>query len=277
MNSDSFIFGLQFLAFCFGLQYSEKNGRKANGPADSFCNFAVVFLRKKDMKRLTTVVFDLDGTLLNTLDDLADSTNYALKTFGFPQRTIEEVRCFVGNGVRVLMERAVPDGASNPRFEEVFACFKAYYVEHCMVKTGLYPGISELLHQLKQDGYKLAIVSNKLQGGVDELYEHYFKDTITVAVGERPEVRRKPNPDMVNCALRELGSMLDEAVYVGDSDVDIATAKNAGLPCISVLWGFRSKDFLIKNGATHLVSSPDEIIPLLVSGQLVVNPQVHNQ
>lgn len=221
------------------------------------------------MKRLTTVVFDLDGTLLNTLDDLADSTNYALKTFGFPQRTIDEVRRFVGNGVRLLMERAVPDGALNPRFEEVFACFKSYYVEHCMVKTGLYPGISDLLCRLKQDGYKLAIVSNKLQSGVDELYDCYFKDTVTVAVGERPEVRRKPSPDMVHCALRELESSSDEAVYIGDSDVDIATAKNAGLPCISVLWGFRDKGFLIENGATHLVSSPDEIIPLLTSGQLV--------
>ena len=149
------------------------------------------------MAKITTVVFDLDGTLLNTLDDLADSTNYALVQFGFPPRSVEEVRSFVGNGVRKLMERAVPTGTDSGRFEAVFDCFKRYYVEHCMVKTGLYPGIADLLHELKMAGYKIAIVSNKLQGGVDELYRHYFQDTVQVAVGERAGIRRKPSPDMV--------------------------------------------------------------------------------
>ena len=119
------------------------------------------------MTKITTIVFDLDGTLLNTLDDLADSTNYALAQFGFPTRSVEEVRRFVGNGVRKLMERAVPAGTDSERFEAVFDCFKRYYVEHCMVKTDLYPGVADLLHELKTAGYKIAIVSNKLQGGVN--------------------------------------------------------------------------------------------------------------
>ena len=126
--------------------------------------------------RKTTVVFDLDGTLLDTLEDLADSTNYALARYGFPTRTLEEVRCFVGNGVRKLIERALPGGAGNARFEEVLDCFKRYYVGHCKVKTGLYPGIPDLLLQLKAGGYKVGIVSNKLQGGVDELYHYYFDE-----------------------------------------------------------------------------------------------------
>ena len=157
------------------------------------------------MTKITTIVFDLDGTLLNTLDDLADSTNYALAQFGFPTRSVEEVRRFVGNGVRKLMERAVPAGTDSARVEAVFDCFKRYYVEHCMVKTDLYPGVADLLHELKTAGYKIAIESNKLQGGVDELYRHYFQDTVQVAVGERVGTRRKPAPDMVEIALQELG------------------------------------------------------------------------
>lgn len=214
-------------------------------------------------KKITTVVFDLDGTLLNTLEDLADSTNYALAQYGFPQRTLEEVRRFVGNGVRKLIERAIPGGTSNERFEEVFACFKAYYVDHCMIKTGLYPGIPEMLQVLKQKGFRLAIVSNKLQSGVDELYRHYFSDTVQVAVGERPGVMRKPAPDMVCIALQELGVAPEEAVYVGDSDVDVATAANSGLPCISVLWGFRDRDFLIEHGASRFASVPSDVPDLL--------------
>lgn len=219
--------------------------------------------KKYTMATLTTVIFDLDGTLLNTLDDLADSTNHALAQFGFPQRTLEEVRCFLGNGVRKLMERAVPGGEENELFEKVLDCFKRYYVDHCMVKTGLYPGIAELLAALAGEGYKTGIVSNKLQGGVDELYARYFKDTVQVAVGERPGVRCKPAPDMVDIALRELKATKDEAVYVGDSEVDVATAAACGLPCISVLWGFRGRGFLERNGAACFVETPAEILRLL--------------
>ncbi len=209
-------------------------------------------MEMKSMGKVDTVVFDLDGTLLNTLDDLADSTNYALEQYGFPSRTIEEVRRFVGNGVGKLMERAVPGGADNPRFGEVLDCFKRHYVDHCMVKTGLYPGIADLLARLKAAGYKVAIVSNKLQGGVDELYAHYFRDTVQAAVGEREGVRRKPAPDM--------------GVYVGDSDVDVATAAAAGLPCISVLWGFRDRDFLLRHGAVCLAETPADVFRILQEG-----------
>lgn len=216
-------------------------------------------------RKISTIVFDLDGTLLNTLEDLADSTNYALRQYGFAERTLEEIRAFVGNGVRKLIERALPEGAENPLFNSVFSCFKSYYVDHCMEKTGLYAGIPEMLHELKSAGYHLAIVSNKLQSGVDELYEHYFSDTVEVAVGERPELNRKPAPDMVLLALGKLGVSTDEAVYVGDSDVDVATARNSGLPCISVLWGFRDKEFLVQHGAHCFAQTPEEICRIIKS------------
>lgn len=215
------------------------------------------------MAKITTVVFDLDGTLLNTLDDLADSTNYALAQSGLPQRSVEEVRRFVGNGIRKLIERAVPEHTDEETLEQVFECFKRYYVDHCRIKTGLYPGIAELLEALHAGGYKMAIVSNKLQSGVDELYQYYFKDTVQVAVGERAGVARKPAPDMLDIALRELGVRKEEAVYVGDSEVDMATAANSGLPCISVLWGFRDRDLLIQKGAALLIDRPMELLPLL--------------
>lgn len=216
-------------------------------------------------RKISTIVFDLDGTLLNTLEDLADSTNYALRQYGFAERTLEEIRAFVGNGVRKLIERALPEGAENPLFNSVFSCFKSYYVDHCMEKTGLYAGIPEMLHELKSAGYHMAIVSNKLQSGVDELYEHYFSDTVEVAVGERPELNRKPAPDMVLLALEKLGVSTDEAVYVGDSDVDVATARNSGLSCISVLWGFRDKEFLVQHGAHCFAQTPEEICRIIKS------------
>ena len=215
------------------------------------------------MNNIRAVVFDLDGTLLNTLEDLASATNWALRHNGLPERTIDEVRRFVGNGVRRLIERAVPEGTEAAELETVFADFKAYYVDHCQDCTCLYDGISEMLVELKSTGYKLAIVSNKLQAGVDELYERFFRETIDVAIGEREGVRRKPAPDMVETALKELGVAADGAVYVGDSDVDLQTARNSGLACVSVLWGFRDRDFLVEHGATCMVERPDEIVSLL--------------
>lgn len=211
------------------------------------------------------VIWDLDGTLMDTLQDLYLSVNHALRQHDMPERTFDEVRRFVGNGVRQLMVRAVPGGEANPQFEEIFAAFKAYYVLHCRDNTDLYPGIRETLETLKAGGCRMAVVSNKLQAGVDELYETYFKDTIEVAVGERPEVRRKPQPDMVRLALAKLGVDAAEAVYIGDSEVDVATARNTGIPCISVLWGFRDKDTLVKSGATTFVSKPQDICTLVAT------------
>ena len=205
------------------------------------------------------IIWDLDGTLMDTLQDLYLATNHALQTYGMPERTLDEVRRFVGNGVRRLIQLAVPQGEENPLFEDVLKEFKAYYVVHCQDNTDLYDGIADTLKALKQQGKKMAVVSNKLQKGVDELYRDYLSSTIDVAIGERPGMQRKPAPDMVDLALQELGVTKDEAVYIGDSDVDIMTARNAGLPCISVLWGFRDKDFLIQHGATTFAEKPSDI------------------
>ena len=211
-------------------------------------------------RKIDTVVFDMDGTILNTLDDLADAVNVALRAYQMPERTIEEVRRFVGNGIRLLMERAVPDGADNPQFEEVFAKFKEYYGVHCNDKTRAYDGILPLFRELKEAGYAMAIVSNKIDSAVKELSEIYFDGIITVAIGETEGVAKKPAPDMVQKALKELQVSAEEAIYVGDSDVDIATAKNSGLECVSVTWGFRDEEFLKEHGATNLIDEPVELL-----------------
>ena len=207
-----------------------------------------------------TVIIDLDGTLLDTLQDLADATNYALRKQGMPERTIEEVRQFVGNGVRLLMIRAIPGGEENPLFEETFALFKSYYGEHCNDHTRPYEGIMELLATLREKGYAVAIVSNKIDFAVKELSKLYFQGIVPVAIGEKEGIRRKPAPDTVFEALQELDRTKEEAVYVGDSDVDIETAQNAGMPCISVLWGFRDKAFLETHGASHYAEKAEEIL-----------------
>ena len=212
------------------------------------------------MKEFDTYIFDLDGTLLSTLNDLATSTNYALRWAGMPERTIEEIRMFVGNGVKLLMERAIPNGSNNPKFEETYAKFREHYMEHNLDTTCPYEGIPELLRELKSRGKNLAIVSNKFYAATQDLAKHFFPDTIEVAIGERETIRKKPAPDTVLEALRQLGAPKDGAVYIGDSDVDIMTAKNCGLPCISVLWGFRDKDFLIQNGGTVFVEKPADIL-----------------
>ena len=215
------------------------------------------------MKDFDTYIFDLDGTLLSSLEDLAASTNYALRWAGMPERTLEEVRMFVGNGVKLLMERAIPDGLQNPRFEEVYAKFREHYLKHNLDRTRPYDGVLELLAELKRRGKKLAIVSNKFYAATQDLAHHFFAGTIEVAIGERENIRKKPAPDTVLEALRQLGASKDGAVYIGDSDVDVMTAKNSGLPCISVLWGFRDKEFLIEHGATLFVKSPHEILAKL--------------
>ena len=214
--------------------------------------------------RYNTIIWDLDGTLMDTLKDLYLAVNHALSTYNLPERTLDEVCQFVGNGVRNLMLRAVGD-EQHPQFENIFAEFKAYYVVHCQDNTGLYEGIAETLKTLKQKGVKMAVVSNKLQAGVDELYQNYFKDSIDVAIGERTGIPRKPAPDMVNLAIKELGLSKEDGgiVYVGDSDVDIMTARNSGLPCISVLWGFRDKEFLLAHGATTFADKPSDIINMI--------------
>lgn len=211
----------------------------------------------------STYIFDLDGTLLDTLHDLASSVNYALQTHGMPTHSVDAIRGFVGNGVRLLMERAVPDGAQNPQFEAAFATFRQHYMQHSLDTTCPYPGIAEMLHQLKQRGCRLAVVSNKMMAATQDLVRHFFPE-IEVAIGEHEAegIRKKPAPDTVFQALRQLGVGKEQAVYVGDSDVDLQTARNSGLPCISVLWGFRSRDFLLHHGATTFITHPAELLSL---------------
>jgi phosphoglycolate phosphatase len=211
------------------------------------------------VKGKDTFIFDLDGTLLNTLTDLTNATNYALEKQGAAPRTEDQVRKAVGNGIGKLIERSLPNGKKNPDYEAVLSNFKEYYKEHCLDNTKPYDGIKEMLNYLRENGYKTAIVSNKADFAVKELCADIFPE-VTVAIGESDGVRRKPAPDSVITALKELGSSKEKAVYIGDSDVDIQTAKNAGMGCISVTWGFRSEAFLNANGASVLVNSPHEII-----------------
>lgn len=206
-------------------------------------------------------IFDLDGTLLDTLQDLAASVNYALRQHHMPEHSIDDVRRFVGNGVRRLMERAIPEGAANPAFEAAFATFRKYYMEHSLDTTRPYDGIPELIHELKKRGCRMAVVSNKMMAATQELVHHFFPE-IEVAIGEDEAagIRKKPAPDTVFVALKQLGE--GSAVYVGDSDVDLATARNSGLPCISVLWGFRDREFLLAHGATTFVEQPLDILSI---------------
>lgn len=212
-----------------------------------------------DMKKYKALIFDLDGTLTDSLQDLWLGTNHALRLMGWPERSLDEARKFVGNGVRMLIERAVPEGTAQEDADRCLQEFRSYYVKHCMDHTAPYPGIREMLAELDAEGYLMGIVSNKLQAGVSVMHREHFTPHVKVAIGEHTGVRRKPAPDMVMEAMRELGVEAAESVYVGDSDVDILTAKAAGLTCLSVLWGFRDREFLLRHGATTLMEKPSDI------------------
>ena len=215
------------------------------------------------MKKL--VVFDMDGTILNTLDDLKDTLNYALGQYHFPARTLEETRAFVGNGIHKLIERAVPEGTDAQTVEKVFDTFLEYYQVHCMDQTRPYPGIVSLLQSLKEAGLLTAVVSNKADAAVQELCERFFPGLFDFAVGEHEGVQKKPAPDMVQLALRTLGTQASDAVYVGDSDVDLATAKNSGLDSIIVTWGFRDREFLESQGVDVFADTPEKVRELCLS------------
>ena len=212
-----------------------------------------------------TIIFDLDGTLLDTLDDLTDSTNAVLDKFGLKRRTREEVRAFVGNGIAKLIERAVGQDGIKYHAEAV-AEFKRYYGEHCAEKTAPYPGILSLLHTLKEQGIKTAVVSNKADFAVKSLSKTYFDGLLLSAVGEDEEkgIRKKPAPDSLLAVMEQLSAAAETTLYVGDSEVDIQTAQNAGVECISVTWGFKDRDFLIENSATLLVDSVEELLEKLL-------------
>ncbi len=198
-------------------------------------------------------IFDLDGTILDTLEDLTDSTNHILSSNGYPTHSIDEVRSYVGNGIYMLIKRAAPNDTEEKEIQRLFEQFVSYYKDHCAIKTKAYEGIKELLVALKEKGIKRAVVSNKGDFAVRILIDDYFPSLFEISVGEKQGVRKKPYPDSVNEVLRELSVTKEEAVYIGDSEVDIQTAKNAGLACISVSYGFRSKEFLKENGASLIV------------------------
>ena len=205
----------------------------------------------------TAILFDLDGTLLDTLEDLADATNHIMEQFGFPKRTIGEVRRFVGNGAKRLIVQAIPEEASPETAEEAFRAFQIYYRANCQHKTRPYDGIPEVLEWLKGEGYPMAIVSNKPDAAVQPLRDQYFPGLY--AQGEQPGCPRKPDPEMVFRAAKALGVAPENCIYVGDSEVDVITAKNAGMKCISVLWGFRDEEEIRAHGGEHFCTAPVEI------------------
>ncbi|MDO5009365.1 MAG: HAD family hydrolase [Intestinibacter bartlettii] len=213
--------------------------------------------------KYNTVIFDLDGTLLNTLEDLGDSVNFALKSFGYPTRTYEEIRSFVGNGVKDLVTKAVPNGTDEDTILKCLQVFKDHYKTNMRNKTAPYNGIMNLLEELNSRGIKLGIVSNKYDFGVKNLNKYYFKDLIPVAIGEREGIRKKPAPDTVLTAMKELGSQRETSLYVGDSGSDMITAQNAGMKSIGVTWGFRDADSLRESGADFLVDSPEQLLNII--------------
>ena len=208
-------------------------------------------------------VFDMDGTILNTLDDLTDATNHALRTFGYPEHTIEEVRFFVGNGIAKLIERATPEGTSEEDRARVRAEFMTYYKIHSADKTGPYLGITDLLGRLRAAGVKTAVVSNKPDPAVRDLCKTYYDGLFDAAVGDMEGQAVKPAPDMCLKVFKELGMGPENAVYIGDSDTDIQTARNAGLDEILVSWGFRGRQFLTEHGAKNICDTPDEVYDVI--------------
>lgn len=210
-------------------------------------------------KHYTAVVFDLDGTLLNTLSDLHASVNTALAHFGMPQRTADEVRTFLGYGYRYLISHCAPEGTAETDIDTVLKYFEDYYYSHSMDTTCPYPGIPQTVSRLAQAGYRLAIVSNKGMAAVRELARHFFGGEIEVAIGESAEVRRKPAPDAALMAMDTLKAPREATLYVGDSEVDIETARNAGIDCLSVSWGFRTRQRLADAGASWIADYPEDI------------------
>lgn len=210
------------------------------------------------------VLFDMDGTLLDTLEDLCDSTNHALAQMGYPLRDIEEIRRFIGNGAEKQIRRAVPEGTSEGKIMETLAAFRAYYQDHCQIKTKVYDGLLDVLSELKEKGVKMAVVSNKPDAAVKKLSREYFGDRLDYAIGPSDGVRCKPYPDMAEEALKALGVEKKDAVFVGDSEVDVQTGLNAGLDVIAVSWGFRSREVVIEAGAKMIADDASELEKLIL-------------
>lgn len=212
---------------------------------------------------IKTVLFDLDGTLLNTLTDLSNSVNYALNSHHLPQRTELEVRSFLGNGIHNLIEKSVPENTPSELLEDVFQSFKSYYLQHGLDSTAPYPGIISLLKALQQKSVKMAIISNKVDTAVQQLNKKFFSDYIGIAIGEKPQIRRKPAPDSVLLAIKALDANPATTLYVGDSEVDYETAHSAGIRCALVTWGFRDRLDLEDLHADYYVNSPHELMAVI--------------
>ena len=212
----------------------------------------------------STILFDMDGTVLDTLQDLWASTNAVLRELGYPERSLDDIRSYVGNGARNQIRCALPEGSGDDAIDDALSRYRAHYAAHCRDHTKPYPGVVEALRRLKDAGKKLAVVSNKPDAAVRLLSDEHFGALMDVAIGETPTLRRKPAPDTVDAALAALGAEKAGAVYVGDSEVDVATAQNAGLPLIAVSWGFRSRAALQEAGAATIVDTPEELLALLL-------------
>lgn len=210
-----------------------------------------------------TIIFDMDGTLLSTLEDICDNVNYALQSHNMPPRTLEEVRRFVGNGAKQLIKLAVPEGTSEELITSCYSTYEQHYSQNMQNKTRPYEGIIPLLEELSKRGIKMAIVSNKFDHAVKALCKDYFADYIQLAIGESEFVRKKPSPDGVFAALKQLNSKAVDSLYIGDSEVDVKTAKNAGTTCVGVTWGFRSRKLLEEQGADYIIDSPLELLDLI--------------
>jgi phosphoglycolate phosphatase len=206
------------------------------------------------------IIFDLDGTLLDTAKDLEIALNHTLHTHNLPQKTTEETLKLLGNGIDMLVAGAIPNGKRNPSFNQIFATFKDYYSKHLNDYTKPYDGIIDLLTELKSQNTKMGIISNKFDEGVKELAQKFFPSIIEYAQGVTPDIKKKPSPDAVFSLINQLNAQNEVNIYIGDSEVDIETAKNANIPCISVSWGFRTRDFLESISAQTIVDTPKELL-----------------
>lgn len=238
--------------------------KSSSGTAYFLCMHSAIIIRVIKMKKYRLVIFDMDGTILYTLEDLRNSVNHALEMHGLPLRSNEEIRRAVGNGIRRLVEKSVPQGLDPELLEQVFSDFRKYYTVHCQDLTRPYEGITDLIRKLKAAGIRCAVVSNKPDDAVQKLNARYFDGLLDAGAGERENVRRKPAPDMVNAVLAGLCMDRNDAVYVGDTEVDLMTARNAGMDCISVLWGFRTEEELAESGAVRMVKSVKELEDMLL-------------
>jgi len=213
------------------------------------------------------VIFDLDGTLLNTLGDLRAATNHALEVRGLPPHSMEEIRQFIGNGIRLLICRAMPEGTTEAEIDAALDDFKAYYAAHIHDRTVPYDGIPQLLTALRKRGIQVAVLSNKIDSASQQLIEYFFPGKTDVVFGEHVGVPRKPDPTSCRMVMQQLGVQPEQVLYVGDSGTDMQTAKNAGLYAVGVTWGFRSKEVLLKYGADVLVHQPEQILQILDSDE----------